>query len=151
MSNELMTPSNHLILCHLLLLLPSILPSIRVFSDELALLIRRSKDWRFSTIPSSEYSGLISFRIDWFDLLAVQWIFKSSPALQLEDINFSVLSLLFVPSLTSIHGYLRGTYMSDGRNHLKVSSLTCWVPVWDNCRLGSAGTITWEPICGLSM
>ena len=65
--------SNHLILCHPLLLLPSIFPSIRVFSNELALCIRWSNYWSFSfTIsPSNEYSGLISFRVDWFDLLAV--------------------------------------------------------------------------------
>ena len=77
MSIELMMPSSHLILCRPLLLLPSILPRFRVFSNELALLIRRSKDWSFSIIPSSEYSGLISFRIDWFDLLAVQGTLKS--------------------------------------------------------------------------
>ena len=73
-------PSNHLILCHLLLLLPSIFPSIRVFSNELALCIRWSKYWSFSfsVSPSSEYSGLISFRIDCFDdLLAAQGTFKS--------------------------------------------------------------------------
>ena len=71
---ELMMPSNHLILCHPLLLLPSIFPSIRVFSNELALLIRWPKYWSFSfsISPSNEYSGLISFRTDWFDLLAVQ-------------------------------------------------------------------------------
>ena len=62
-------PSNHLILCRPLLLLPSILPSIRVFSNESALLIRWPKDWSFSISPSSEYSGLISFRTDWFDPL----------------------------------------------------------------------------------
>ena len=72
-------PSNHLILCHPLLLLPSIFPSIRVFSNESVLRIRWPKYWSFSFSigPSSEYSGLISFRIDWFDLLAVQGIFKS--------------------------------------------------------------------------
>ena len=74
MSIELMMPSNHLILCCPLLLLPSILPSIRVFSEESALRIRWSKYWSFSfsISPSNEYSGLISFRIDWFNLLAVQ-------------------------------------------------------------------------------
>ena len=72
-------PSNHLILCHPLLLLPSILPSIRVFSSESALYIRWPKYWNFSfsISPSNEYSGLISFRIDWFDLLAVQGTLKS--------------------------------------------------------------------------
>ena len=67
-------PSNHLILCHPLLLLPSIFPSIRVFSNEPALRMRWPKYWRFSFSigPSNEHSGLISFRMDWFDLLAVQ-------------------------------------------------------------------------------
>ena len=78
MSIELMMPSNHLILCHLLLLLPSIFPSIRVFS-ELVLHIRWPKYWSFSfsISPSNECSGLISFRIDWLDLLAVQDTLKS--------------------------------------------------------------------------
>ena len=72
MSIESVKPSNHLIFCHPLLLLPSIFPSIRVFSNESALRIRWPKHWSFSTSPSSEYLGLISFRIDWFDLLGVQ-------------------------------------------------------------------------------
>ena len=73
MSIKSVMPSNHLILCYLLLLLPSIFPSIRVFSNELAFSIRRPKYWSFSFIisPSNEYSGLTYFRIDWFDLLAV--------------------------------------------------------------------------------
>ena len=72
-------PSNHLILCHPLLLLPSIFPSIRVFSNESVLHIRWPKYWSFSfsISPSNEYSGLIPFRIDWFDLLAVQETLKS--------------------------------------------------------------------------
>ena len=70
-SIEPMMPSNHLVLCRPLLLLPSIFPSIRVFSGESALHIRWPKHWSFSTSPSSEYSGLISFRMDWFDPLAV--------------------------------------------------------------------------------
>ena len=79
MSIDSVTPSNHLILCHLLLLLPSIFPSIRVFSDESVLHIRWPKYWNFSfsISPSNEYSGLISFRIDWLDLLAVQRTLKS--------------------------------------------------------------------------
>ena len=79
MSIKLMMPSNDLILCHPLLLLPSILTSIRVFSNESVLCIRWSKYWSFSfsISPSNEYSGLISFRIDWFDLLAVQETLKS--------------------------------------------------------------------------
>ena len=79
MSFELVMPSNHLILCCPLLLLPSIFHSIRVFSNELVLYIRWPKYWSFSfsISPSNEYSGLISFRIDWFDLLAVQGSLKS--------------------------------------------------------------------------
>ena len=74
-SIESVMPSNHLILCHLLL--PSIFPSIRVFSNESDLPIRWPKYWSFSFSPSNEYSGLISFRIDWFDLHAVQGTLKS--------------------------------------------------------------------------
>ena len=79
MSIELMISSNHLVLCHPFLLLPSIFPSFRVFSNESVLCIRWPKDWSFSySISSSnEYSGLISFRTDWFDLLAVQRTLKS--------------------------------------------------------------------------
>ena len=78
MSVDLVMPSNHLILCCPLLLLPSIFPSIRVFSSESALRIRWPKYWSFSINihPASEYSELISFRIDWFDLLAVQGTLK---------------------------------------------------------------------------
>ena len=76
---ESVMPSKHLILCHLLLLLPSIFSSIKVFSNESVLHIRWPKYWsfNFSISPSNEYSGLISFRIDWFDLLAVQGTVKS--------------------------------------------------------------------------
>ena len=79
MSMESVMPSNHLILCHPLLLLPSIFPSIRVFSNESVLHIRWPKCWNFSfsISPSNEYSGLISFRMDWLDLLAVQRTLKS--------------------------------------------------------------------------
>ena len=79
MSTESVMPSNHLILCRPLLLLPSIFPSIRVFSNESALPMRWPKYWSFSfsISPSNEYSGLISFRIDWFDLLAVQGTLKN--------------------------------------------------------------------------
>ena len=78
-STELLMPSNHLILCHPLLLWPSVFPRIRVFSNESVLLIRWPKyqSFSFSISPSSEYSGLISFRIDWLDLLAVQRTLKS--------------------------------------------------------------------------
>ena len=76
-SIELVMPSNHLILCHPLLLLPSVFPSIRIFSNESTLHIRWPKDWSFSISPSNEYSALISFTIDWFDLLAVQRTLKN--------------------------------------------------------------------------
>ena len=79
MSTELVMPSNHLILCHPLLLLPSIFPSIKVFSNESVLRIRWPKygSFSFSISPSNEYSELISFRVDWLDLLAVQGTLKS--------------------------------------------------------------------------
>ena len=88
MSIELMMPSNHLILC-CPLLLPSIFPSMSIFSNELALHIRWPKYWsfNFSISPSNECSGLISFRIDWFDFQADQGSQESSPAPQLESIN----------------------------------------------------------------
>ena len=95
MSIEVVMPSNHLILCQPLLLLSSIFPTLMVFSNESALHIRWPKYWSFSLIisPSNEYSGLISFRIDWFDLLAAQGTLKSLPAPQFESINSSPLSL----------------------------------------------------------
>ena len=91
MSIESGMPSNHLILCCPLLLLPSIFPSIRVLSNELALRIRWPKYWNFSfsISPSSEYSGLISFRMDWFDLLAVQGTLKSLLQHQSKAYNIS--------------------------------------------------------------
>ena len=106
MSIESVMPSKHLILCRPLLLLPSIFPSIRVFSNESALRIRWPKYWSFSfsISPSSEYSGLISFRMDWLDLLAVQGTLKeSSPTPQFKRFNSSVLSFLYGPTLISIH------------------------------------------------
>ena len=88
LSIELVMPSNHLILCCLLLLLPSIFPSIRVFSSESVLHIRWPNYWSFSFCisPSNEYSGLISFRIDWLDLLEVQRTLKSLPNPQYKSI-----------------------------------------------------------------
>ena len=105
MSIESMMPSNHLILCRPLLLLPSIFPSIRVFSNKLALRIRWPKYWSFSLnlSPSNEHPRLISFRMDWLDFLAVQGTQESSPTLQFKSISSSVLSFLHSPTLTSIH------------------------------------------------
>ena len=98
MSIESVIPSNHLILCHPLLLLPSTFPSIRVFSNESVLRRRWPKYWSFSfsISPSNEHSGLISFRMDWFE---------SSPAPQFKSICSLVLSFLYSPTLTSIHDY----------------------------------------------
>ena len=108
MSIELVMPSNHLILCHPLLLLPSIFPSIMVFSNESALHIRWPKYWNFSfsITPSKEYSGLITFNIYWFDLFAVQGTLKSF--LQQKNSKVKILwqfNLPNGPALTSIHGY----------------------------------------------
>ena len=110
MSIELVMPSNHLILCHPLLLLPSFFPSIRVFSDESVLHIRWPKysSFSFSISPSNEYSGLISFRMDWLDLLALQETLKALLQ-QFKSINSSALSFLYSSTLTSIHDY--------GKNH----------------------------------
>ena len=103
--------ANYLILFCPIFLFPSIFPSIKVYSNESALCIRWPKFWSFSIIPSNEYSGLISFRIDWFDLLVVQQTLKeSSPAPRFKSINSSVLSLLYSPTFTAIHvssAYLR--------------------------------------------
>ena len=104
MSIESVMPSNHLILCHPFLLLPSIFPSIRTFSNESVLQIWWLKYWSFSfsISLSNKYSGLISFRMDWLDLLEVQGTLKSPPTPQFKSINSSALSLPNVPTLTSI-------------------------------------------------
>ena len=98
-------PSNHLILCQPLLLLPSIFLSIRGFSSESALHIRWLKYWSFSISLSNEYSGLISFRVNWFDPLALQGTLQESPPAQLKSISSSALSLLYGSALTSVHDY----------------------------------------------
>ena len=107
MSVESVMPSNNLIFCHPLLVLPSIFPSIRVFPNESVLCIRWPKYWRFrfSISPSNEYSGVISFRIHWFDLPAVQGTLKS--LLQHHSSKALILqhSALFIAQLTSIHDY----------------------------------------------
>ena len=103
--SESVMPSNHLMLCCPLLLPPSISPSIRVFSNESVLHITWSKYWSFcfNISPSSEYSGLISFRMDWLDLLAVQGTLNSKP--QLKSIDSLALSFLYSPTLVFIHDY----------------------------------------------
>ena len=113
--HELVMPSNHLILCRPLLLLPSIFPSIKVFSNESVLPIRRPKYWSFSFSinPSNEYSGLISFRIDWFDLLAVQGTHTS--LLQHHCLKTSILwcSAFFMVQLSH-------PYMTTGKTILNL-------------------------------
>ena len=106
MSIESVMPSNHLILCHPLLLPPSIFPSIRVFSNGSVLRIRWPKYWSFSfsISPSNEYSGLISFRMDWLDLLEVQGTLKSLPQHH-KSISFFTLIILYSPALISIYDY----------------------------------------------
>ena len=123
---ESVMPSNHLILCRPLLLLPSIPPSIRVFSNKSALCITWPKySFSFSISPSDEYSGLISFRMDWLDLLVVQGTLQhqeSSPTPQFKSINSLVLSLLYSPAFTSIHGHWKD-HSFDFVKPLSASSL----------------------------
>ena len=99
-------PPNHLILCHPLLLLPSVFPNTRVSSNESVLCIRWPKYWSFSfsISPSNEYSELI-FRMDWLDLFAVQGTLKSPETPWFKSISFSALSFLYRPTLTSVHDY----------------------------------------------
>ena len=106
-SIESVMPSSHLVLCRPILLLPPIPPSIRVFSKESTLRMRWPKYWSFSfsIIPSKEIPGLISFRMNWLDLLAVQGTQESSPTPQFKSINSSVLSFLHSPTLASIHDH----------------------------------------------
>ena len=100
-------PSNHFILYHTLFLLPSIFPSIRVFSNQSVLPIRWPNYWNFSLSISfsNEYSGLISFRIDWLDLLALQGISRVFSNMTAQNIDSLALSFLYGPILTSIHDY----------------------------------------------
>ena len=118
MSIESVMPSNHLILCHPLLFLPSVFPSIRVFSDESVLCIIWPKYWSFSfsISPSNEYSGLISFRMNWLDLLAVQGTLKS--LLQHHSLEASILrcSAFFIVQLSHLN-------MTTG----KTVALTRWI------------------------
>ena len=104
MSIKSVMPSNHLVLCRPLLLLPSIFPSIRVFSNESVFYIRWPKYWSFSISPSKEYSGLISFRMDWLDLLAVQGTLKS--LLQHHSSKASVLRCLAFFIVQLPHPYM---------------------------------------------
>ena len=131
MAIQSVTPSNHLIFCHPLFLLPSIFPRIRVFSNESALHIRWPKYQSFSISPPSEYSGLISFRIDWLDLLAVHGTLKS--LLQHHNSNASILwcSDFFMVQLSH-------SYMTTGKTRAlpiwtfvsKVMSLLLYTPIF---------------------
>ena len=120
MSKESVMPSNHLLFCHPLLLLPSVFPSIRVFSSESALLIRWPKYWSFSynISPSNEHPGLISFRMDWLDFLAIQGTLKI--ILWDQDLKASILlySVFFMVQLSHL-------YMTTG----KIIALTIWTLV----------------------
>ena len=120
-------PSYHLILCCPLLLLPSVFPSIRVFPNESVLHITWPKYWSFSfsISPSNEYSGLISFRMNWLDLLAVQGTLKSllQHHTQFKSINSSALSFLYSPTLTSIHDYWKNHSLTRWTFVSKVMSL----------------------------
>ena len=121
MSIESVMPSNHLILCHPLLLLPSIFPRIRVFSKELAFRIRWPKFWSFSfsISPSNEYSGLMSFRMDWLDLLAAHGTLKS--LLQYHNSKASILqhSAFFMVQLSH-------SYMTTGKTTALTICTFCW-------------------------
>ena len=119
MSIESVMPSNHLILCRPLLLLPSIFPSIRVFSNQ-SVLIRWPKYWSFSfsISPSNEYSGLISFRMDWLDLLAVQGTLKSLLQDHNSKASIPQCSAFFIVQLSHL-------YMTTGKNIFDSTDL-CW-------------------------
>jgi len=126
MSIESVMPSNHLILCGHLLLLPSVFPSIRVFSNEPALCIRWPKYWdfSFSISPSNDYSGLISFRMDWLDLLAVQGTLKS-----LLQHHSSQASILWCSGFFTVQ--LSHPYMTTGKTTALTfvgTTFTCWAP-----------------------
>ena len=140
--------SNHLILCHPLLLLPLIFPSTRVFPNESVLHIRWSKYWSFSFSPSNEYSGLISFRTDWFDLLAVQGTLKS--LLLHHSLKASVLwcSAVFIVQLS--HPYVttgktmastRQTFVGKGITYMYIHPEQVWHPV---CGLVLCWLQTWH-------
>ena len=139
MSIESVMPSKHLILCHPLLLLPSVFPSIRVFSNESILHIWRPKYWSFSfsISPSNEHTGLISFRMDWFVLLAGPGTLKSLLATQFKSINSSALSLLYGPTLLRPHG-LQHTKLPSPSPSPWVCSNSCPLSWWCHPTISSS-------------
>ena len=135
-SIESVMSSSHLTLCHPLLL-PPITPSIRVFSNESTLCMRWPKYWSFSFSISPSNSGLISFRMDWLDLLAVQETQESSPTPQFKSINPSALSFLYSPILTSIRDYWKIPWMEEpGRllENWQVTVINDIFVYWFGCR-----------------
>ena len=134
MAIESVMPSSHLILCHPLLFLPSTVPSIRVFSNESALLITWPKYWSFSISLSQEYSGLISFRIDWFYLLAIQGTLKS-----LSQHHSSKASVLWCSAFFMVQ--LSHPYMTTG----KTIALTKWTFVGKVMSLLLLVSAFWKP------
>ena len=140
MSIDSVMPCNHLILCRPPLLLPSIFLSIRVFSNELALCIKQPKYWNFSISLSNEYSGLISLRIDQFDLLAVQETLKSLlQQYNFESINSSGLSLPYSPTLIFVNDYRKSPEKATAPH----SSTLAWKIPWmeEPGRLQSMGSL----------
>ena len=142
-------PPSHLILCRLLLLLPSVFPSIRVFSTESALCIRWPKylSFSFSVNPSNEYSGLISFRIDWFDLLAVQETLRS--LIQHHSSKASVLQRSGFFMVQPSH-----PYMTTGKTTALTSGTFVGKIMWDNVAMykwlkakPGSPLLSWEPHC----
>ena len=130
MSIESVVPSNHLILYHPLLILPSVFPSIRVFSSESTLCIRWPKYWHFSISPSNEYSGLISFRIDWFDLLAVQGTLKN--LLQHHKLKTSVLQCSAFFMVQLLHQYMTtGKLFNVRKSRVSFKSLHSQMKQWN--------------------
>ena len=128
MSIESLMPSNHLILCHPLLLPPSVFPSISVFSKESVLHIGWPEYWSFSfsISPSSEYSGRIFFMMDWLDPLSVQGTLESFPTPQFRSINSLIFSFLYSPTLTSIHDYCKNQSF-DGTDLCWQSNVFCFL------------------------
>ena len=136
-------PSSHLILCHLLLLLPLIFPSIRVFSKDSPLHIRWPKYWSFSfsTSPSNEYSGLISFRIDWFDFLAIQGTLKSLLQRQSRRILYcwdTREALLTLTALSSTLAYLYLQFCTPFRDSLMAQLVKNLPSIIPSIRVSSA-------------